>query len=114
MFKVSSDRPLRVLQIIGAVPLSNGVAGVPRRRGTFGHGGMSPEAQDEMRRKRIVQKETAEALEAQIDERCAQLLVLGIPFGHSLTVLNDAFQTTDAAAAKVRGAAAPAARGGRL
>ena len=90
MFKVSSDRPLCVLQIIGAVPLSNGVAGVPRRRGTFGHGGMSPEAQDEMRRKRIVQKETAEALEAQIDERCAQLLVLGIPFGHSLTVLIDA------------------------
>ena len=49
---------------------------------------MSPEAQDEMRRKRIVQKETAEALEAQIDERCAQLLGLGIPFGRSLTVFD--------------------------
>jgi hypothetical protein len=55
--------------LIGSVPLSNGVAGVPRRRGTFGEGGMSPEAQEEMKRKWATQKETADALEAQIDER---------------------------------------------
>ncbi len=55
--------------LIGSVPLSNGVSGVPRRRGTFGEGGLSPEAQDEARRKRQVQVETAEALEAQIAER---------------------------------------------
>lgn len=56
--------------LIGMVPLSNGVSGVPRRRGTFGEGTLvSPEAQDEARRKWHTQKETAEALEAQIAER---------------------------------------------